>query len=326
MTRIAHLDEIRAAVEPVAVIEAVERGFRLYSEGKVDVPPVGLLHFDDPPGDVHIKYGRIVGDGVYVVKIASGFYGNPDRGLPASDGSMLLYDARTGELLAIMLDRGWLTEVRTGAAGAVAARHLAPSQVSRIGVVGAGVQARFQVRALAHVTECRDLLVWGRRPDRLEAYRVEMEPEGWSVATTTAVADVPASCDLIVTVTPATEPLLFADQIRPGTHITAVGSDNLGKQELDPAILAEADRVVADSIAQCTHHGECAPAVRSGLLDPARIVELGRVVGDPALRRRSDAEITVADLTGVAVQDIQVAKMAWAGLRPSSGDGWTGAR
>jgi ornithine cyclodeaminase len=314
MTRIVSLDEIRSAVDPAAVIDAVERGFRLYSEGKVDVPPVGLLHFDDPPGDVHIKYGRIVGDGVYVVKIASGFYDNPERGLPAADGSMLLYDASTGELLAIMLDRGWLTEVRTGAAGAVAARHLDPSNVHRVGVVGSGVQARFQVRALAHVIRCRDLLVWGRRPERLEAYRAELTAEGWRVETTTTMSDVPASCDLIVTVTPSGDPLLMADQIRQGTHITAVGSDNLGKQELDAAILASADRVVADSIPQCTHHGECAAAVRSGLLDPARILELGRVVADPQLRRRSDSEITVADLTGVAVQDIQVAKMAWAGL------------
>jgi ornithine cyclodeaminase len=142
-----------------------------------------------------------------------------------------------------------------------------------------------------------------------------MSAEGWRVETTTALSDVPQSCDLIVTVTPSAEPLLFADQIRPGTHITAVGSDNLGKQELDAAILAMADRVVADSIPQCTHHGECAAAVRSGGLDPARILELGRVVADPSLRRQSDTEVTVADLTGVAVQDIQVAKMAWAGLR-----------
>ncbi len=317
MTRIAHLDEIRAVVDPAAVIDAVERGFVWYSQGKVDVPPVGLLHFDDPPGDVHIKYGRIIGDGVYVVKIASGFYENPDRGLPAGDGSMLLYDARTGELLAIMLDRGWLTEVRTGAAGAVAARHLAPRRPGRIGVIGAGSQARFQVRALAHVTECREVLVWGRRRDRLEAYRDELAPEGWRVEITEDIEEVPAVCRLIVTVTPSEEPLLFADQIRPGTHITAVGSDNLGKQELDPMILAEADGVVADSIAQCTHHGECAAAVRGGLLDPARILELGRVAADPALRRGSDEEVTVADLTGVAVQDIQVAKMAWAALGSS---------
>jgi ornithine cyclodeaminase len=314
MTRIVELDEIRAAVDPAAVIDAVERGFLLYSDGKVDVPPVGLLHFDDPPGDVHIKYGRIIGDRVYVVKIASGFYDNPDRGLPAGDGSMLLYDAHTGELLAMMLDRGWLTDLRTGAAGAVAARHLAPSSVRRIGVVGAGAQARFQVRALAYVTPCRDLLVWGRRSDRLEAYRDEMSAEGWRVETTAVTSDVPQSCDLIVTVTPSAEPLLFADQIRPGTHITAVGSDNLGKQELEAALLAAADRVVADSIPQCTHHGECAAAVRSGVLDPAHILELGRVIADPSLRRQSDSEITVADLTGVAVQDIQVAKMAWAGL------------
>jgi ornithine cyclodeaminase len=163
--------------------------------------------------------------------------------------------------------------------------------------------------------EQRRVLAWGRSPDRLDTYRHEMTAEGWEVETTQDLDEVPASCNLIVTVTPAREPLLLASQIRPGTHITAVGSDNVGKQELDPAILGMADLVVADSISQTTHHGECVHAVASGHLDESDIVELGAAVADPALGRATDDQVTVADLTGVAVQDIQIAKMAWAALR-----------
>ncbi len=311
--RVIGEEEIRAVVDPAAVVDAVAEGLRAYSAGEVDVPPVGLLHFDDPPGDVHIKYGAIRGDDYYVVKIASGFSDNPARGLPASDGSMLLYDRRTGTLLAILADRGWLTEVRTGAAGAVAARLLAPPGVRRIGIVGAGGQGRFQLRALPAATDCRRVLAWGRDPGRRDGYAAEMEAEGWEVATTADPAEI-ADCDLIVTVTPARAPLLMADWIRPGTHLTAVGSDSVGKQELDPAILGGADLVAADSVSQTTHHGECAHAVAAGLLDPASIVELGEIVADGSLGRTDPDQITVADLTGVAVQDIQIAKMAWAAL------------
>jgi len=314
MTRVFDEQAIRAAVDQAAVVDAITEGFRRYSAGEVDVPPVGLLHFEDPPGDVHIKYGAIRGDDFYLVKVASGFYENIDRGLPVSDGSMLLYDRQTGEMLAVLLDRGWLTELRTGAAGAVAARLLAPPGVERIGMVGTGVQARFQLRALPAATACRRVMAWGRDPVRLAGYAAEMTDEGWEVEVTADLADIAAACDLIVTVTPAREPLLMDEWIRPGTHITAVGSDNLGKQELDPAILGRADVVAADSISQATHHGECAHGLASGGLDPDDIVELGAIVADPSLGRASPDQITLADLTGVAVQDIQVAKMAWEAL------------
>ena len=314
MTRVFPLDEIQAVIDPAEVVDAVARGFAAYTQGRVVVPPVGLMHFDDPPGDVHIKYGYVAGDPYYVVKTATGFYDNPKRGLPTGDGTMLVGDARTGAILAVLLDRGWLTELRTGAAGAVAARHLAPPAVRRIGVVGAGMQARFQVRALAGVTACRDLLVWSRTRERLDAYRAEMSAEGWRVETTLDLAAIASTCNLIVTVTPAERALLHAYEIRPGTHITAVGSDSLGKQELDPAVPATADVVAADSISQATHHGECAHAVAAGMLDRSDIVEIGAIVAGDAPGRTGDDQITVADLTGVAVQDIAVATMAYRAL------------
>lgn len=315
MTTIFSLEQIKSAIDPAAVIAAIEEGFVLYSQGKVVVPPVGHLLFEEPRGDVHIKYGYIKGDDYYVIKIASGFYDNPKRGLPSSNGSMLVYDQKTGQLLAILLDRGYLTDLRTGAAGAVAAKHLAPSKVTRIGIIGSGIQAHFQLEMLQYVTDCRDVLAWGRTPERLAAYQTHMQALGFNVQIARHVDELAQTCNLIVTTTPATAPLLAAERIRPGTHITAVGADDVGKQELDPRILAQADCVVADSFAQCSQYGETSHALQAGLLAEAAVVELGAVIEGRALGRASDAQLTVADLTGVAIQDIQIAKMAFNHLR-----------
>jgi ornithine cyclodeaminase len=181
-------------------------------------------------------------------------------------------------------------------------------------MIGAGVQGRFQLRALAHITDCRDVVVWSRTADRAEAYRAEMEAGGWSVEVAETTADVAAACTLIVTATPANTPVLAAGDVRPGTHITALGSDNVGKQELDAALVGRADLVVADSISQATHHGECAAAIAAGALERDAIVELGSVIDDATLGRTDPDEITIADLTGVAVQDIAVAEMAYRAL------------
>jgi ornithine cyclodeaminase len=161
---------------------------------------------------------------------------------------------------------------------------------------------------LKSVTPCRDVLAWGRNPERLARYRDEMAAEGFAVATTNEIGDVMAACRLIVTTTASRAPLLPRDQLRPGTHITAVGADSPGKQELDPLILRRAEVVVADSLSQCVERGEIAHAVRSRCLRPDDVVELGAVIAGTAPGRLSEEDITVADLTGVAVQDIEIAR------------------
>jgi ornithine cyclodeaminase len=306
--RIIGLEEIRAALRGVDLLPGIERAFVAYSSGRAVVPPVGELLLPDMQADVHIKYGYIAGEPYYVIKVASGFYGNPEKGLPSSNGLMLVFNRSTGELVAILLDEGLLTDLRTGAAGAIAAKHLAPKRVRRIGIVGSGTQARHQLRMLKAVTPCRDVLAWGRHPERLARYRDEMAAEGFTVATTSDVDDVMASCELIVTVTASRAPLLMRDQLRPGVHITAVGADSPVKQELDPLILRRADVVVADSISQCMERGEIAHAVRSRSVRRDDVVELGAIIAGTAEGRTSDDDITVADLTGVAVQDIEIAR------------------
>ncbi|MGD8535728.1 MAG: ornithine cyclodeaminase family protein, partial [Candidatus Aminicenantes bacterium] len=174
MTEIYNLTQIKTVLENIDTLSAVEEGFVAYSKGRVVVPPVGELTFDHPPGDVHIKYGYILGDEYYVIKIASGFYENVKLNLPTGTGLMLVFMQITGELVCILLDEAHLTNVRTAAAGAVVAKYLAPQNVHRIGIFGAGIQGRMQLEHLKPIVDCRDVVVWGMDQAELDAYKKDM--------------------------------------------------------------------------------------------------------------------------------------------------------
>lgn len=314
MAQIFNLVQIKEVLKNIDPIQAIEEGFVAYSQGKVIVPPVGEMLFKNPPGDVHIKYGYIIDDKYYVIKIASGFYENVKLNLPTNTGLMLIFKQKTGDMACILLDEGHLTNVRTAAAGAVVAKYLSPKNVHCIGMFGAGTQGRMQLEFLKSAVNCKDVIVWGINHQELNAYIKDMEPLGYNIQTTQNADDIAATCNLIVTATPSKSPLLQADQIRKGTHITAVGSDTPEKIELDPKILQKADRVVADSISQCQLRGEIFQAIKAGLIKTENLVELGNVIDNEELQRSSDEQITVADLTGVAVQDIQIATAVYEAL------------
>jgi ornithine cyclodeaminase len=301
-------DACERAVDVPALLDEIARGFVDYSAGRVVVPPVGHLGFDDPPGDLHVKYGHVRGDDTFVIKIASGFPHNVAHGLPTGDGAMLVLDARTGLLRALLLDHARLTDLRTAAAGAVAARALAPNGVRRIGVLGAGVQARLQLRVLAHVTPCREVVAWSRTRAHAERLAADAARDGFAVAVAPDAETAAAAADLLVTTTAARAPLFRADAVRPGTHVTAVGADAPGKQELDPALFARAALVVADSRAQCADHGELAHALAAGTASLHDVRELGEVLAEGPRAPRTPEAITICDLTGVAVQDIVIAQ------------------
>jgi len=312
--QIIELSQIKGLIDVRELITDLEEGYALYSEGKVEVPPVGFLHFQDPLGDVHIKYGYIKHDAIYLIKVASGFH-NPELGITASDGLMLVFSQQTGKLESILLDECYLTDVRTAVGGAVAAKHLAPHAVTGIGIVGTGVQARMQLEMLPHAVDCDRVIIWGRNQEHVDRLIADIEedatfwPTEFKVHGTTDMDHLTANSNLIVTTTAAKAPLIHAEQIGPGTHITAMGSDDDGKQELDPRLLQKADLVVADSRSQCLRHGEISHAIKQQLIDEEDILELGQVIRDPTLARTSEEQITVVDQTGVAVQDIQIAKM-----------------
>ncbi|MFO7866231.1 MAG: ornithine cyclodeaminase family protein [Candidatus Aminicenantes bacterium] len=315
MSKIYNLPQIKDVLKSLQPIEEIEKGFVAYSAGKAVIPPVGEMLFKDPPGDAHIKYGYLVDDDYYVIKIASGFFESPSLTRYKSDGLILLFKKGTGELACALLDKCHLTNVRTAAAGAVCAKYLAPKNIECIGVIGAGTQGRMQVEYLAPVIDCKDIMVWGLNQNELDDYKKDMEPLGYRIQTTLNAEDIAGSCNLIITATPSKSPLLSADKIRKGTHVTAMGSDTPEKNELDPRILQKADIVVADSISQCLLRGEIYQAIKAGVLERERIVELGNVIAKPELRRTSEEKITIADLTGVAVQDIQIAKAVYHALK-----------
>jgi len=308
MSRTIALETIMNVLPEIDTVRLMEEAFAAYSDGRAVVPPVGELIFDDPPGETHIKYGYIRGGDHYVIKVASGFYDNPKLGLSSSQGVMLLFSQKTGAFEAALLDEGHLTNVRTAAAGAVAAKHLARRDLRGIGILGGGIQARMQLEYLADVIACRRVRAWTYDPSEIEPYLEHFDDSDFEIEFAGSPEEVAAVSDLIVTTTISTSPLLMADWIQPGTHITAMGSDTAEKIELDPALSGKADRVVVDSVAQSKSRGEVFRAVEAGELSRKHVVELGSVVSGTASGRSDNQQITVCDLTGVAVQDLMIAQ------------------
>ena len=307
--KLISLPEIKDALTKVDLIPIIEEGFVAYSNGETVVPPVGELSFDQPPGEVHIKYGYIKEDDFYVIKIASGFYENRKKGLPNGNGMMLIFDQKTGQPLATLLDEGYLTDVRTAVAGAIAAKYFAPKEVKKIGILGTGIQGKMQLEFLLDQVSCRKVIVWGRSEQSLERYKKEIAHLPIELEATMNEGEVASECNLIVTATPAKFPLLY--DVMPGTHITAVGADTPDKNEVSSEILAKADLIVADSIPQCRKRGEIYQALKQDLITKMVLIELGNVISGKAPARTSDEQITIVDLTGVAVQDIQISKAVW---------------
>jgi ornithine cyclodeaminase len=299
---------------PLAV-QRLEEGFIAFSNGQVQVPAVQAFTFDHANGDCCIKAAYLQGSDTFTVKVSTGFYDNPSKGLQSNDGLMLVLSANTGQPLALLQDEGWLTGMRTALAGRIAARLLTPAHVRGIGILGTGTQARLQLEQLGAVTSCRHVTVWGRGQAQLERYKAFATSLGYEVQLTLDARVVAENANLIVCTTPSRAPLLMSEWVQPGTHITAVGADAPGKQELDPALVARAGRLVVDSVAQCSQYGEVSHALKAGLIDTGQLVELGALLAGRGLGRQSEQEITLADLTGVAVQDAQIAQCALDGLR-----------
>ena len=297
---------IENLIEGVDLSSLIVKGFIAYSKGKVVVPPIGELTFKDPPGDVHIKYGYIKGDRYYVIKIASGFWENDKYGIPNGQGMMLLFNQKTGQPEALLHDEAILTDIRTAVAGQICASSMA-NEINCIGVIGTGVQARLQVEYLQSITQCRDIVVWGRNSDKVRKYKKDMEGKGFIVTIKSTVKDVCKVCNLIITTTASKDPIIFKKDLQPGTHITAVGADAVGKRELGDGVINLANTVVADSLVQCIERGEISYALSKNEIKKDQICELGHILSGKSVGRKNINHITIADLTGVAVQDVQIA-------------------
>ena len=305
----------RALPLDLAAVDVVERAFAALAEGRVIMPPILSMELPALNAEVDAKTACIEGFDMIAFKISTGFFDNPKRGLPSLGGMVTAISAQDGTVRAVFLDNGYLTDLRTAAAGAVAARHLAPSEVSVAGVIGTGLQARLQMRAAHLVRPFGRALVWGRDPGRAARCAADLAPDlGVEVEVCTDPADMVRRAQLVVTTTPATEPVLQADWLHPGLHITAMGSDAPGKNELAPSCLARADLYVADSAAQVELRGELRTALASGDWTVGAPVELGQIVTGAAPGRRGPQDMTIADLTGTGAQDTAIVAHAMAVL------------
>ena len=299
-------EQIELLIQRVDINDAMRDAFIDYSKGNAVIPPVGELIMDQPRGEVHIKYGYIKGGDHYVIKIASGFPDNQKDGIKPGQGMMLLFSIRTGEPEAILIDDANLTDIRTAIAGAIASHALSNQGVESVAIVGTGVQARYQARHISELMKVKKVNIWGRNP--IKAEKVKADLSDLDVTIETDIEKLVTESSLIVTTTSSKDPLIQSEWVKPGTHITAVGSDTPEKCELDPNLLSRADLLVADSLEQNLIRGEIHQAAKRSLIDSESVVELGEIFSGIKKGRLNQDSITIADLTGVAVQDLIIAQ------------------
>lgn len=307
-------DEIRDCVGmDKTALEVIAEGFTKIAQAEVTIPPIMRIDIEEHLGEVDVKSAYIHGLDSFAIKIASGFPENRKCGLPSGSGMMVLISAQTGLPLAVLLDNGYLTDVRTGIAGAIAAQYLAPELITNAGVIGSGVQARYQMQALKLVRDYQKLFVYGIDPDQVAEYSREM---GEMLKVEVVQADNPEmvvrECQVVVTATPSREPYLQADWLHPGLHITCMGSDAEHKQEIYPEAFKQADLIVCDRRSQVFRLGELHHAREAGIItDQSEAIELGELTSAQIPGRQHNDQITICDLTGVGVQDTQIARLAY---------------
>lgn len=296
-----------------AAMAAVARAFAGLARGEVVMPPVLRLDVEAENGEMDVKTAYVPGLDGFALKVSTGFFNNAARGLPSLGGMMTLLDARTGHVRAVLLDNGYLTDIRTALAGAIAADHLARHGATVAAIIGTGLQARLQAEALALVRPLTRIRVWGRDPEKAQRCASDIAARTGIVAEAAPTAEAAvADADIVVTTTAAKAPLLRAEWLSPGVHVTAMGSDAEGKCELFPEVMGGADRIIVDRRSQCERMGELHHALAAGAVAAdAAIDELGAVVDGRVPGRRSDAEVTVCDLTGTGAQDTAIALFAF---------------
>ncbi|ABE35984.1 ectoine utilization protein EutC [Paraburkholderia xenovorans LB400] len=304
--------ELRALVPlDLAAIDQVEAAFLALATEAVAMPPILRLDLPEHNGEIDVKTAWLPRFDSLAIKVSPGFFGNPSLGLPSLNGLMLVLSARTGLTEAVLLDNGYLTAVRTAAAGAVAARWLAKPHTPRVAVLGAGEQARLQLQALTLVRRIEHVRVWARDAASARRFAQEMSVSlGVQCDAARDVQHALADADVAITATPSRSPLIEAADLHPGLHITAMGSDTEHKNEIAPAALAAA-RYICDRAQQTRVLGELHHALNAGAVRAdAAITELGQVIARQAVGRADEADVTICDLTGTGAQDTAIAALA----------------
>ncbi|MCA1510437.1 ectoine utilization protein EutC [Bradyrhizobium sp. NBAIM01] len=294
-------------------VQCVEGAFFWLATKAVAMPPILRLDIPEHQGEVDVKTAYVPGLDNFAIKISPGFFDNPKIGLPSTNGMMVLLSSKTGLVQALLLDNGYLTDVRTAAAGAVAAKYLACKDASVAAVLGAGIQAKLQLQALALVRPIRGARIWARDASKAKTVAQELSAllKFPVVACEDAIQAVTGS-HVVVTTTPADKPILKSSWLEPGQHVTAMGSDAEHKNEIEPEAIKRADLYVADSLKQTRRLGELHHAIAAGTVrEDARFPELGEIVAGLKAGRTNDIQITIADLTGTGIQDTAIASLAF---------------
>lgn len=309
--------DLRACVPlDLAAIDCVEHAFKLLATEKVVMPPILRLDIEQNNGEVDVKTAYLPGLDSFAIKVSPGFFDNPKLGLPSLNGMMMLLSARTGLLEALLLDNGYLTDVRTAAAGAVAARWLSRPDSRHAAVLGAGTQAKLQLKALMQVRPIESATVWARDPAKAMQFAEEAGRElNLPITACETVGAALAHADIAITTTPSRTPLIEARHLHPGLHITAMGSDAEHKNEIAPEVIAEA-RYVSDRLSQVRVLGELHHAIAAGRVAADTVFpELGQIIAGQQAGRTSRDQVTVCDLTGTGAQDTAIATLAFARAR-----------
>ncbi|TQV73316.1 ornithine cyclodeaminase family protein [Denitrobaculum tricleocarpae] len=319
--RVIALDEIQPLLDKAPIIDAVRESIILHSRGEIETPaPIQMLfgaEAQDLRGDCHVKSALSAKLPYFCIKVATGFYGNPARGLEVNNGLLLLLSAETGVPIALLQDQGYLTSARTAAAGALAASVVVDATPQRLGVIGTGQQADQQARWISAHVGISQITIFGRDASKAAGLAERLNDSGRPCLVAGSAAELCAQSDIIVTTTPASTPVLQSSDIEGGKHIIAVGADSPGKNELDPEILARAETIITDDHKQALHHGEFGVAVRAGLVEESGDLPLGRVLEDPAGFTVGGNTISVVDLTGLGAQDLAVASLLYERLSKS---------
>ncbi len=305
-------DELRQTVTIAEAIDTVEAAFAAIAEGRMNVPGRFGLNLPSVRGAVEIKGTYLDEAPYFVIKVSSTFLDNPSINLPPQSEVTAVFDAATGFPVALMFDNGFLTQMRAGAAGALAAEYLANKTLDRVAIIGTGNQAYIQLKTLIMVRNLRSVVVWGRDPMKADTFAGGIvEDHDMNIEIAPSIESAVRDADLIITATSSEHPLIRADWLKPGVHITAIGSTSPSKQELYPDVLARADVIIVDKFSQCAAMGEIHHAMEAGVITKSKIQgELGHLILGTIPGRTTPEQITVADLTGLNVQDSAIATLA----------------
>jgi len=311
MTLVLNSSEIKKCVQlNEQLIPIIEDAFKSLALEKTTMPPILRLDIKKYHGESDVKAAYIEGLDSYAIKVASGFFNNPRLGLPSSNGLMILLDSKTGVLKSVLLDKGYLTDVRTAIAGAIAAKHLSNPESSNVGIIGAGIQAKMQLEALLLVRNIKSAYVWSRNSKKTNTFVENLKGKiNIKINACESPEETVNSSEILITTTPSKSPIIKSEWLKKGLHITAMGSDAEMKNELDPKIIKECDFYIPDSQSQTSILGELNHAIKAGLISvEKKYKDLGSIIINPNLGRRNSNDVTVADLTGTGVQDTAIAR------------------